>query len=369
MKIVNIVARQILDSRGTPTVEADVILESGVTGRAAVPSGASTGVHEAHELRDGGHDFGGKAVTKAVSNIHGEIKQKLAGMAADDQFLLDEMMNVLNGGQHAAHSSDWQEFMIIPYGANTYASAVQIGAEIFMTLKALIAKSGITTTVGDEGGFTYPVQLNTDMLELLNKAGAEAGYTPGVDYRYAIDVAASELYGNGNYLLQSEARQLDPAGMIEYIEQACKTYPIESVEDGLDQDAWDDWQKLTTQIGNHVQLVGDDLFVTNPERLQKGIDQKAGNAILIKPNQIGTLTETLKTIKLAQQHDWNTIISHRSGETEDVTIAHLAVGTGAGQIKTGSLSRSERTAKHNQLMRIEETSKLAISRPFDQKSV
>jgi len=421
VKIVDIIARQILDSRGTPTVEADVILQSGIVGRAAVPSGASTGVHEAVELRDGGKDYDGKGVTKAVANIKSEIADKIRGMQADDQYLLDEtlinldgttnksrlgansilavslaaakaaseerklpfykhindiaqkpqmsipmpMMNVLNGGKHASNSSDFQEFMVIPVSAKNYSDAVRIGVEIFMALKKIIASAGLSTAVGDEGGFTYPVKANTQMLELLNQAGQAAGYKSGQDYRYAVDVASSEFYKDGVYTLAAEGLSLSPEEMIGYIEQACRDYPIESVEDGLDQDAWEDWALMTNKLRPNVQLVGDDLFVTNSERLQKGVNSKAGNAILIKPNQIGTLTETIRAIQLARQNGWNTIISHRSGETEDVSISHLAVGTGAGQIKTGSLSRTERTAKHNELMRIEASdASLLLNNPF-----
>jgi enolase len=421
MKIERLVARQILDSRGEPTVEADVYLENGLFGRAAVPAGASTGSHEAHELRDGGKAFGGKGVLKAVANIEGEIAAQLYGLMADDQFLIDQkmidldgtpnksrlganailavslacahaaarargvllyvhindiahnplkslprpMMNVLNGGKHASNSADFQEYMIIPQQAESYAQAVQIGAEVFQSLKSEIAASGASTAVGDEGGFTYPVKSNTEMLDLLCKAVTSAGYQLGKDVSFALDVAASELYKNDSYLLKTEDRQLNSDEMIDYLIKITQDYPILSLEDGLDQDAWAAWQKLTSKLDNS-QIVGDDLLVTNPDRLQRAIDHKAGNAILIKPNQIGTLTETIQTIQLAKQHGWRTVVSHRSGETEDVTIAHLAIGTGAGQIKTGSLSRTERTAKHNELMRMElvdETLKLA--NPFE----
>lgn len=420
MEISHIVARQILDSRGTPTVEADVYLASGVMGRAAVPSGASTGIYEAHELRDGDKAFGGKGVLKAIANIEGEISDALKGMPADDQTAIDQkmrdldgtpnksrlganailavslaaahaaavqknvplyrhinelagkpamniplpMMNVLNGGQHATNSSDFQEFMVIPTRASSYAQAVQVGAEIFMALKKLIGSKGLSTAVGDEGGFTMPVSSNTEMLDLLNEAVQAAGYTPGEDVSYALDVASSEFYKDGKYALATENRTLESAEMVDYLADMVQNYPIVSIEDGLDQDAWDAWRDLTAQLPE-TQLVGDDLLVTNAERLQQGIDQKAGNAILIKLNQIGTLSETIETIRLAQANGWRTIVSHRSGETEDVTIVHLAVGTGAGQIKTGSLSRSDRNAKHNEVMRVElsdETLKLA--RPF-----
>lgn len=420
MDISKINARQILDSRGSPTVEADVWLKNGVFGRAAVPSGASTGAHEAHELRDGGKAFGGKGVTKAIANIEDEINSCLKGILADDQFLLDKkmieldgtpnksrlganailavslacahaaanarqialyshindiaqkpaktipmpMMNVLNGGQHASNSADFQEFMIVPLAAKTYADAVQIGAEIFQSLKKEIASHGMSTAVGDEGGFTFPVKSNTEMLDLLGEATKVAGYRPHDDVAYALDVAASEFFTEGKYVLKTENRQLSGAEMIEYLDQIKQKYPIVSIEDGLAEDEWSDWEALTRQLGS-IQLVGDDLLVTNPDRLKKAIDAKAANAILIKPNQIGTLTETIQAIQMAQASGWRTIISHRSGETEDVTIAHLAVGTGAGQIKTGSLSRSERTAKHNELMRIQSADQsLQLANPF-----
>ncbi len=420
MKISWIKARQILDSRGDPTVEADVWLDNGVFGRAAVPSGASTGKYEAHELRDGGNAFGGKGVLKAVANIDGEIAECLRGIMADDQYLIDQklidldgtqnksrlganailavslacahaaanargvqlyvhindiahnpsmslplpMMNVLNGGKHASNSSDFQEYMIIPRQIDTYAQAIRVGSEIFHSLKNEIATLGGSTTVGDEGGFTYPVKSNTEMLDLLSKAANTAGYEPGGRVCFALDVAASELYKDGAYILNAENRQLNNPEMIDYLISISEKYPLISLEDGLDQDGWDDWVDLTKRLSN-LQLVGDDLLVTNQERLQKAINLGAGNAILIKPNQIGTLTETIKTIKLAKQHDWRTIISHRSGETEDVTIAHMAIGTGANQIKTGSLSRSERNAKHNEIMRIEEIDEtLHLADPF-----
>lgn len=420
MIIINITARQILDSRGMPTIEADVWLNDGSLGRAAVPSGASTGIHEAHELRDGDTAYGGNGVLKAVSNVNGEINSLLKGIMADDQYLIDQkmieldgtpnkeriganailavslacahaaaksrnlhlyrhindiahnpemsipipMMNVLNGGKHASNSSDFQEFMIIPTSANSYSHAVQIGCEIFHALKKQIAQGGHTTAVGDEGGFTYPVTSNTQMLDLLNRASEEAGYKPGLDLSYALDVAASEFFENSQYNLVTESRQLSSLEQIEYLSDIANRYSIISIEDGLSQDEWQEWQSLTTKLG-HIQLVGDDLLVTNPDRLKKAIDLGAGNAILIKPNQIGTLTETIKSITLAKSNGWNTIISHRSGETEDVTIAHLAIGTGAGQIKTGSLSRSERTAKHNEIMRMESFDKnLKVVNPF-----
>jgi enolase len=420
MKISWIKARQILDSRGEPTVEADVWLDNGIFGRAAVPAGASTGSHEAHELRDGGSAFGGKGVLNAVANIEGEIADCLHGIMADDQFLIDQkmidldgtpnkarlganailavslgcahaaanarqvllyehindiahnppksiplpMMNVLNGGKHASNSSDFQEYMIIPRNVLTYAQAVQVGAEIFQSLKREIAAVGASTAVGDEGGFTYPVKSNTEMLDLLSKAVGEAGYKLIEDVCFALDVAASELFNGDTYNLKIEDRQLNNSEMIDYLVTISEKYPLISLEDGLDQDEWEAWTDLTRRIGKK-QIVGDDLLVTNPVRLQRAIDAQAGNAILIKPNQIGTLTETIRTIQLAKEHGWRTIISHRSGETEDVTIAHIAIGTGANQIKTGSLSRTERNAKHNEIMRIESIDKsLHLSDPF-----
>lgn len=421
MKISRITARWILDSRGVPTVEADVFTESGVFGRAAVPAGASTGSHEAFELRDGGKSFDGQGVLNAVKNIHDEIVPILKGMPVDEQEKIDHklieldgtpnksrlganailavslacahaaakqrevflyihindlagntekslpmpMMNILNGGKHASKSADFQEFMIIPKRTDSYTEAVQIGAEIFQSLKKEITAAGISTTVGDEGGFTFPVKSNTEMLELLNRASIAAGYEPGNDISYGLDVAASEFFTDGGYQLKTEQRQLTGEQMIEYLADITQRYPVISIEDGLDQDQWDDWQKLTTKL-KYLQLVGDDLLVTNTKRLEHAVAAQAANAILIKPNQVGTLTETIETIKLAKQHGWQTIVSHRSGETEDVTIAHIAIGTGAGQIKTGSLSRGERTAKHNELMRLESIdSSLRLHKPFD----
>jgi len=420
MTISGIKARWILDSRGLPTVEADVWLDNGIFGRAAVPSGASTGAHEAHELRDGSKAFGGKGVLRAVANIEGEITECLKGVAADDQFLVDQklidldgtpnksrlganailavslacahaaakarqielyahindiakkpnmsiprpMLNLLNGGKHATNSADFQEYMIVPKRADSYSMAIQIATEIFQALKKEITETGASTAVGDEGGFTYPVKSNTEMLDFLNKACKAAGYFPGEDVGYALDVAASELYKDGAYGLKSEGRQLSGSEMIDYLASIAQTYPLLSLEDGLDQDSWEDWENLTKRLGQ-IQLVGDDLLVTNLSRLQQAIDRQACNAILIKPNQIGTLTETIKTLQLAKQNGWRTVISHRSGETEDVTIAHLAIGSGADQIKTGSLSRSERNAKHNEIMRLESAdTSLRIAEPF-----
>ena len=420
MNITDITARQILDSRGNPTVEADVWVDGKFAGRAAVPSGASTGVHEAHELRDGGTNFGGQGVNNAVNNITAQILPALRGLRADDQFLIDQimidldgtenksrlganailavslasahaaaktrgvelyshindihggtemtlplpMMNVLNGGKHATNSSDFQEFMIIPVGADSIADAIQAGVEIFQELKASVKKMNVSTAVGDEGGFTYPVKKNTEMLDFLMQAIEQAGYLPGKQVGLGLDVAAAELYDNGIYKLEAEGGKLNTNQMQAYLSKISKQYPILSIEDGLDQDDWEGWRELVG-LCPHLQLVGDDLLVTNPARLSRAIETKAANAILIKPNQIGTLTETLRAIKLAQENNYASVISHRSGETEDVTIAHLAVGTGAGQIKTGSLSRSERTAKYNELMRIAQANpNLSLAQPF-----
>lgn len=410
MEINDIRARQILDSRGNPTVEADVWLACGVFGRAAVPSGASTGIHEAHELRDGGEAYGGKGVQKAIANIHEVILPVVKGMRADDQFALDArmieldgspnkstlganallavslaaahaaakargivlyshindiagnpsksipmpMMNILNGGQHAADSTDIQETMIVPVGATSYMQAVRMGSEVFQELKSVLKKYGYITTVGDEGGFAPAIKHgNQEALDLTIQAIEQAGYTIGTDIAIALDVAASELYKNDLYEFTADQKSLTSRELITWYSQLVVSYPIVSIEDGLAEDDWEGWQKLTSVMGANKQLVGDDLLVTNTERLQHAIDMLAGNSILIKPNQIGTLTETIRAVALAKQNGWNTIISHRSGETEDVTIAHIAAGTGAGQIKTGSLSRSERTAKHNELLRIE----------------
>jgi enolase len=420
MKITHIQARWILDSRGVPTIEADVRCENGTMGRAAVPSGASTGAHEVHELRDGGAAFSGQGVDQAIANVEGEVANALRTVPADDQYLIDRtmiqldgtpnksrlganallavslaaahaaaavrqvplyrhisdiahnsqlslprpMMNVLNGGRHATQSSDFQEYMIIPLVATSYAEAVHIGSEIFQALKAEVLRRGSSSTVGDEGGFTLPVTSNTEMLDVLMKATEAAGYAPGSDIGFALDIAASEFFKDGAYTLATEGRRLLSSEMIQYIDRMTYDYPIVSVEDGLDQDDWAAWSALTEKLGD-LQLVGDDLLVTNQARIQQAVDQKAGNAVLIKPNQIGTLTETVQAIALAKQSGWRTVVSHRSGETEDVSIAHIAVGTGAGQIKTGSLSRGERTAKHNELMRIEAAdNSLALAQPF-----
>ncbi len=424
MNIKTIRARQILDSRGNPTVEADVILENGATGRAAVPSGASTGSHEAIELRDGNPKlYGGKGVLNAVANAQSEIAAAVTGMDAEDQKALDEkmialdgtpnksrlganailavslasakaaaaakgvpffehvnglgraagiaddgggatlpvpMMNIINGGRHAAGSTDIQEFMIIPAGATTFSDALRMGTDIFHALKKVLAGKGYGTTVGDEGGYAPSVKGgNAEALDLIGAAVSAAGYTLGTDVMLALDVAASELRdpsfnnGAGGYRLATEDRSLSTDEMIAWLKALAEKYPIASIEDGLGEDDWAGWTSMTAAIPR--QLVGDDLLVTNTEFLSRAIGEKAGNAILIKPNQIGTLTETIAAIKMAKDAGWRTIISHRSGETEDVTIAHLAVGLGTGQIKTGSLSRTDRVAKYNELLRIEET--------------
>lgn len=411
MKISHIIARQIIDSRGTPTVEADVILEDGTLGRAAVPSGASTGSGEALELRDGGEAFGGKGVTRAVQNITEKIAPKLVGFEVENQRELDRMMleidntenksvlganailavslaaahaaanykrvplfqyvgslidntefsmpmplmNLINGGKHAAGSTDIQEFMIVPKGGDTIAKRIQIGAEVFMALKKELGDKGYGTTVGDEGGFAPNVSGNEEALELLEAAVKRAGYTLGTDVTLALDVAASELVdAEGKYELKTEGRTLSSSEMVAWYKELSEKHPITSIEDGLGEIDWDGWKELTTVIGDNVQLVGDDLLVTNTKLLEKGIAEEAGNAILIKPNQIGSLTETIDAVQMAHKAGWNTVMSHRSGETEDVTIAHLAVGLKCSQIKTGSLSRSERLAKYNELLRIEE---------------
>ena len=411
MRITSITARQILDSRGNPTVEAEIRLESGSLGRAAVPSGASTGQHEAVELRDGGTAWGGLGVTKAVANIQTELSALVVGRDASDQAGLDRvmvaldgtpnkarlganailavslaaakaaaqsknqqlyeyvadlagstpslprpMMNVINGGQHAAGSTDIQEFMIVPQRATSMEQTLQIGTEVFHALAKGLTRAGYTTTVGDEGGFAPAVRHgNTEALDLLMEAITAAGYIPGQDVSLALDVAASELLQGDKYELKTEGKLLSAPQLIAWYEELAVKYPIISIEDGLDENDWAGWQALTERLGSKLQLVGDDLLVTNVRHLQRAIDERAGNAILIKPNQIGTLSETIAAVTLAQQHSWNTIVSHRSGETEDVTIAHLAVGLGVGQIKTGSLSRSERVAKYNELLRISES--------------
>jgi len=406
--IADIAAREILDSRGNPTIEVDVTLETGAMGRAAVPSGASTGSHEAIELRDGDKKrYGGKGVLKAVDAVNGEIFDALSGMDAEDQLAIDEtmikldgtpnkarlggnailgvslavaraaaenlalplyryvggtqactlpvpMMNVLNGGAHADNPVDIQEFMIVPVSATTEADAVRMGAEVFQALKAELKKLGLSTNVGDEGGFAPNLASAEAALEVIMKSIEAAGYAPGREVALALDAAATEFYKNGKYRLEGEGKTLDAEGMVRYYEALIDRFPILSLEDGMAEDDWAGWKALTTALGSRTQLVGDDLFVTNPKRLAEGIEKGVANAILVKVNQIGTLSETLEAVELAHRNGYRAVLSHRSGETEDSTIADLAVATNCGQIKTGSLSRSDRLAKYNQLIRIEE---------------
>jgi enolase len=401
--IASVRARQILDSRGNPTVEVDVDLESGARGRAAVPSGASTGAHEAVELRDGGEAYGGKAVTRAVANVGGEIAAAVRGLDPGDQRALDgrlveldgtpnkgrlganailgvslaaakaaaaeagqplwrfvggegastlpvPMLNVINGGAHAANSIDLQEFMLVPVGADSFAEALELGARVYHALKAVLHERGLATAVGDEGGFAPDLAGSEQAIEAILEAAERAGCRERI--AIALDPAMSEVYRDGVY--RFEGRDATSAETIEYFAGLLERYPIVSIEDGLAEDDWDAWVDLTARLGDRVQLVGDDLFVTSPERLRQGIDARAANSILVKVNQIGTLTETLDAIELARQHGYTAVISHRSGETEDTTIADLAVATGAGQIKAGAPARSDRVAKYNQLLRIEE---------------
>ncbi len=413
MNIKSIHARQILDSRGNPTVEADVILENGILGRAAVPSGASTGTNEAVELRDGDKSkFNGKGVLTAVNNVNTEIAQKLVGMDVTDQEVLDEamivldgtenkgrlganailavsmaaakaaaqeeniplynyfaklsqttdmtlpipMMNIINGGKHAAGSTDIQEFMIMPVGAPTFSDALRMGTEVFHALAKVLSEKGYGTTVGDEGGYAPRVKEgNKEALSLISEAVTKAGYTLGKDIALALDVAASELHQpDGTYKLTTENKVLTATEMVAWYEQLVSEYPIVSIEDGLNEADWEGWKLLTEKLGDKIQLVGDDLLVTNIKFLERGINEKAGNAILIKLNQIGTVTETIAAIHMAHEHNWKAIVSHRSGETEDTTIADFVVGLNTQQIKTGSLSRTDRICKYNQLLRIEE---------------
>ncbi len=400
-------ARQILDSRGNPTVEVEVGLRSGAHGHAAVPSGASTGQFEAVELRDGGERWQGKGVTKAVGNVNGEIMQALAGMDAADQQAVDRalieldgtpnkgrlganailgvslaaahaqaaeeglalwrylggesaavlpvpMMNVLNGGVHADNRVDFQEFMVVPWGAQTFSESLRIGTEVFHALKRTLHERGLGTAVGDEGGFAPDLGSNEDALRLLVAGIEAAGYEPGREVAIALDPAASELRRGGQYTLEHEGRTLDSGELVAYWAELAGRYPIVSLEDGMDEEDWSGWHALTERLGGTLQLVGDDIFVTNSERLARGIREGVGNSILIKINQIGTLSETLATVSMARQAGYTAVISHRSGETEDVTIADLAVATGCGQIKTGAPSRTDRVAKYNQLLRIEE---------------
>ncbi len=407
-KIARVHARQILDSRGQPTVEVEVELESGTVGRAAVPSGASTGAHEALELRDGDRAaYGGKGVLKAVANVEHEIARVLVGKDATDQATIDRfmieldgtptksriganailgcslavaaaaandaglplyryiggarahrlpvpLMNIINGGAHADNNVDLQEFMIVPVGAGSFAEALQAGAEVYQALKSVLRTRNLATGVGDEGGFAPSLASNREALDVIVEAISAAGYAPGSDVALALDAAATEFFRDGAYHLEGEGRSLTPAEMVDFLAELADAYPIVSIEDGMSEDDWDGWKALTDRLGGRVQLVGDDLFVTNPTRLRHGIDRGVGNAILIKLNQIGTLSETLAAIDMAAAAGYAAVISHRSGETEDTTIADLAVATGAGQIKTGAPARSERVAKYNQLIRIEE---------------
>ena len=400
-------ARQILDSRGNPTVEADVTLASGARGRAAVPSGASTGEFEAVELRDGGEAFAGRGVTRAVANVNGELAEAVSGLDATDQEAVDQamidldgtpnkgrlganailgislatakaaaaeaeqplwrhlggesarvlpvpMMNVLNGGVHADNKIDFQEFMIVPMGAPSFREGLRVGVEVFHAFKRTLQSHGYSTSVGDEGGFAPDLESNEAVLEAIVDGIEAAGYTPGEDVALALDPATSEIHGDGRYQLVHEGRELTSQELASYWEEMVGRYPILSIEDGMDEEDWDGWKELTERLGQRVQLVGDDLFVTNTERLTRGIELGVGNSILVKLNQIGTLTETLAAIKTAADAGYAAVMSHRSGETEDVTIADLAVATGCGQIKTGAPSRTDRVAKYNQLLRIEE---------------
>jgi enolase len=410
-EIERIKARQILDSRGNPTVEVDVILAGGAMGRAAVPSGASTGEFEAAELRDGGTDWLGKGVASAVANANGEIAEALRGFEASDQEALDRamidldgtpnksrlganailgvslaaarasaaeagqplyeyaaglagsgppsvlpvpMMNVLNGGAHADNSVDFQEFMVVPAGASKFADALRVGTEVFHALKGILKARGLNTAVGDEGGFAPDLDSNRDALTALVDGIEAAGYTAGEDVYIALDPATSEIFEGGSYRLEHENRSLTPDDMAAYWADAIDSFPIVSIEDGMDEEDWEGWKALTDRVGDRCQLVGDDLFVTNPKRLSRGIEAGVANSILVKVNQIGTLTETLEAIRMARDAGYTAVMSHRSGETEDTTIADLAVATGVGQIKTGAPSRSDRVAKYNQLLRIEE---------------
>ncbi len=398
-------ARQVLDSRGNPTVEAEVFLECGASGRAIVPSGASTGAHEAHELRDGGPKYMGKGVLNAVNKIHETISPALCGLSSLDQTAVDKLMieidgtpnksnlgansilavslatarasanaldiplyrylgdplsnllpvplmNVINGGAHAPNSLDFQEFMLVPHGVNNFSESLRMGTEIFHSLKSLLDQKGLSTAVGDEGGFAPNLSSSEEAGDLLLVAIQKAGFKPGEQVSLALDVASTEFFSDGIY--KYEGKSLNSSEMISYLSRLVSNYPIVSIEDGLAEDDWEGWSELNKELGNKVQLVGDDLFVTNTERLQKGIIEKSANSILIKVNQIGTLTETLEAIELAKMSGFTSVISHRSGETEDTTIADLSVATRSGQIKTGSLSRSERIAKYNRLLKIEE---------------
>ena len=405
--IEHVVGREILDSRGNPTVEVEVLLDSGAVGRAGVPSGASTGQFEAVELRDGGARFGGKGVSVAVSHVNGEIRDELIGADALNQRAIDQtllaldgtdnkarlganailgvslavakaaanelevplyrhvggvnahvlpvpMMNVLNGGAHADNNVDFQEFMVMPIGAASFSEALRWGTEVYHGLKAILQDKGLSTAVGDEGGFAPNLANNTEPVELLIRAIEAAGFTPGEDIAIALDPATSEVFSDGLYVLEGEGRSLNPEQMADYWADLCARFPIVSIEDGMDEEDWDGWTALTERIGDKVQLVGDDLFVTNTTRLARGIGSGVANSILVKVNQIGSLTETLEAVSMANRAGYTAVMSHRSGETEDATIADLAVATNCGQIKTGAPARSDRVAKYNQLLRIEE---------------
>tara|TARA_B100000029_G_scaffold372379_1_gene366535 strand:- start:715 stop:1998 length:1284 start_codon:yes stop_codon:yes gene_type:complete len=404
--IAKVIGREILDSRGNPTVEVDVILQGGSLGRAAVPSGASTGKFEATEMRDGGERYLGKGVRSAVANVNNAIADGIGGLDAQDQRNIDRsmllldgtesksnlganailgvslatakaaahslnqplyryiggasahvlpvpMMNVLNGGEHADNNVDLQEFMIMPVGAASFSEAMQWGVECYQTLKNVLREKNLATAVGDEGGFAPDLESNEAAVKLLVEAIERAGFTPGEDISLALDAACSEIFHNGKYILKGEKRELNSQEMAGYFHELVEKYPIISIEDGMDEEDWDGWEELTRLIGDNVQLVGDDLFVTNSQRLQMGIDRRTANSILVKVNQIGTLTETLETVDLAGRHGYTSVMSHRSGDTEDTTISDLAVATNCGQIKTGAPARSERVAKYNQLLRIE----------------
>jgi enolase len=406
--ITEVLAREILDSRGNPTLEVDVLLDSGVMGRAAVPSGASTGTHEAVELRDGDESrYHGLGVQKAVANVNEEIGPEVIGFDAADQVLIDEflialdgtenkselganailgvslacaraaaaalelplyrylggvaarvlpvpLMNVLNGGKHADNNVDIQEFMIIPAGADCFAEAIRIGSEVFHSLKGVLKSEGLSVAVGDEGGFAPRVESNEEAIGLIVRAIDAAGHTPGETVLVAIDAAASEFYKDGKYVMRADHATRTAEEMIDYYEALLDKYPIVSIEDGLAEDDWSGWAKLTDRLGHRIQIVGDDIFVTNPERLGRGIEEATANSILIKPNQIGTLSETLDVVEMAHRNGWTCVVSHRSGETEDTTIADIAVAANTGQIKSGSASRTDRLAKYNELIRIEE---------------
>jgi enolase len=414
--IVDVVGRQILDSRGNPTVEVEVELESGAVGRAAVPSGASTGEYEAVELRDGGDEYGGKSVRQAVDNVNNEIAEELLGLDATDQRIVDQtlialdgtpnkaklganailgaslatahaaaaaqqlplyqyvggcnahvlpvpMMNIMNGGKHADNNVDLQEFMAMPAGAESFEQALRMGAEVFHSLAGVLKGRGLSTAVGDEGGFAPNLGSNEEAIQAIVEAVEKAGYEPGKDVFIALDPAASSFFKDGAYVLEGEGRTLDSAGMVEFYQALVAKYPIISIEDGMAEDDWDGFKLLTDAVGSRVQIVGDDLFVTNTERIARGIELGSANSVLIKLNQIGTLSETLDAIEMAKRAGWTAVVSHRSGETEDVTIADVAVATNAGQIKTGAPSRTDRVAKYNQLVRIEEMLAEAASFP------